>query len=314
MIQRHLILALQIAVFSVGLSSPALSRASEQSFTLNFSSPTIAKRADAVVTEAELNAQLLGLDPGLRKEFLESPNRFTERLRIALLEKALFNDFLASSYFENLEVKAEIYSEIVRSLAQQQRDRFVASQLLEDYHQQALEAYLANREAHRTSPEVTFRQIVLAKTRRDSDELRKFAEGLVKSLEDGADFLELASRVTDDPEFSEKKGQYPSQALDQLGTFYSQALKQMEPSEIELFEAENAFVILEVLEKKEGKVPSFEEVSDQIQAAAKARHTERIIKQYLEEKSSGALEIPEGAVESFLAPYDVEWKALESNT
>lgn len=293
-----------LCFLALGIGNPV---AAEEQVVIGFDSETFARRGADSITEAEVRARIDEIPAEHQRGFLEDPNRFTEMLRTALLEKALFNDYIESPEFSSAQTQARIHLQLVRQLSALAQDRYVEDHTLEDYSARARELYLADRERYRTSNAFTFRQIALIRTRRDEGELQALADDLVRELQEGAEFEALAAEWSDDPRVDRNNGLYSNLEVDELNSTIAETLATMVEGDVQKVETDRLIFILELVEKTEGAIPEYEAIAARLERQARQEHRERLKERYLSDLLEGELEIPEGAIAGFLDDYDVEW-------
>lgn len=301
---RNVFASFTLCFLAFGIGNPV---AAEEQVVIGFESETFARRGADSITEAEVRARIDEIPAEHQRGFLEDPNRFTEMLRTALLEKALFNDYVESPEFSSAQTQARIHLQLVRQLSALAQDRYVEDQTLEDYSARARELYLADRERYRTSNAFTFRQIALIRTRRDEGELQALADNLVSELQEGAEFKALAAEWSDDPRVDRNNGLYSNLEVDELNSTIAETLATMAEGDVQKVETDRLIFILELVEKTEGAIPEYEAIAARLEQQARQEHRERLKERYLSDLLEGELEIPEGAIAGFLDDYDVEW-------
>jgi len=302
---------LWIFTFTGAASIEELS-AAEQRFSIEFESDVFAHRKSAVVTEAEIRARVDRIPPEHRIGFLQDPNRFTEMLRNAVIEKTLFADFVTSSEFSKQTVQVEIFREIINEISKRAQNNYLQEHMLDDYSARARELYLSDPQLYREPETVSFRQIALLRTRRADGNLEAIASNLVNKLNSGAEFAEIALNWSDDPRVEENNGLYENRKIEDLTPDLAGELKEMNPGEIRTVGTDRIFFILELVEKNEGEIPEFDDISEKLEQRARQEHRARLKNRYLADSIEGELVIPEGRIKEFLAEYDVEWEVPEA--
>lgn len=128
--------------------------------------------------------------------------------------------------------------------------------------------YNAHRDQFRTPERVKARHILLSTVNKPPDEVAKIkakAEALLKQIKGGADFAELAKQNSDDPGSKANGGDLGWVVRGQMVKNFEAATFSLKPKEIsDLVTTEYGFHIIQVLEKQDAHLQSFDEVKGQI--------------------------------------------------
>lgn len=129
-------------------------------------------------------------------------------------------------------------------------------------------AYNARRDQYRTPERVHVRHILLTTTGKTPEERKKIdaqAEDILKQLKNGADFAELATKYSQDPGSASKGGDLGWIVRGQTVKNFEDAAFSLKPKELSgVIKTEYGDHIIQVLEKQQAHVQSFEEVKDQL--------------------------------------------------
>jgi peptidyl-prolyl cis-trans isomerase D len=138
--------------------------------------------------------------------------------------------------------------------------------------------YEANKDQYRVPERVHVRHILLKTTDKPKDDLPKIqarAEDLLKQLNAGADFSELAKKNSEDPGSAAKGGDLGWITRGQTVPAFESAAFSLKPQELSgVIKTEYGFHILQVLGKEDAHIKPFEEVKDQI---AQERKRQQVI-------------------------------------
>ncbi|MGI8741161.1 MAG: peptidylprolyl isomerase [Bryobacteraceae bacterium] len=128
--------------------------------------------------------------------------------------------------------------------------------------------YNSHRDQFRTPERVKVRHILLSTVNKPPEETAKIkakAEGLLKQIKAGGDFAELAKQNSDDPGSKANGGDLGWVVRGQMVKNFENATFSLKPKEISnLITTEYGFHIIQVLEKQDAHVQSFDEVKSQI--------------------------------------------------
>jgi peptidyl-prolyl cis-trans isomerase D len=133
--------------------------------------------------------------------------------------------------------------------------------------------YDAHRDQYRTPERVKVRHILLmtqGKPKADVDKLKAKADDLLKQIKGGADFAALATANSEDPGSKTKGGDLGWIVRGQTVKNFESTAFSLKPGEISpVITTEYGFHILQVQEKQDAHLQSFDEVKPQIMAEIK---------------------------------------------
>jgi peptidyl-prolyl cis-trans isomerase D len=128
--------------------------------------------------------------------------------------------------------------------------------------------YDANKDQYRMPERVKVRHILLKTTDKPKEELPKIrakAEDLLKQVNSGGDFAELAKKNSEDPGSAVQGGDLGWIVRGQTVPNFENAAFSLKPKQISgIITTEYGFHIIQVMEKEDARVKPFEEVKDQI--------------------------------------------------
>lgn len=128
--------------------------------------------------------------------------------------------------------------------------------------------YGAHRDQFKTPERVKARHILLTTTGKSKEEvaaIKTKAEALLKQIKGGADFAALAKQNSDDPGSKTSGGDLGWVVRGQTVKNFETAAFSLKPKEIsDLITTEYGFHIIQVLEKQDAHIQSFDEVKTQI--------------------------------------------------
>jgi len=129
-------------------------------------------------------------------------------------------------------------------------------------------AYDQNREQFRVPERVHVRHVLLKTSGKPKEEAPKLlarANDLLKQLKAGGDFAEIAKKNSEDPASAAKGGDLGWVARGQTVPAFESTAFSLKPNELSgIVTTEYGYHILQLIEKEQGHVRSFDEVKDQI--------------------------------------------------
>ena len=133
--------------------------------------------------------------------------------------------------------------------------------------------YNSNKDRFRMPERVHVRHILLKTTDKPANEIPKIQariEDLLKKIKGGADFADLAKKNSEDPGSAVKGGDLDWVTRGQTVENFQNAIFSLKPKEISgVIKTEYGFHIIQVLEKQEARVKSFEEVHKDLETEKK---------------------------------------------
>ena len=166
----------------------------------------------AKVTQADYDAQLTKLPPGLREGFGNDPKRVAELLQNMLVQKSM----AAKARAEKLDAKPEIAARLAlerdyqlaaieaETIQREAGAEFDAN--LSRYQARAHEIYLIDKARFTFPPQVSATHILFSTKKHTSEEAKKLVEDARAKILAGADMGELAKQVSEDPSASQNAG------------------------------------------------------------------------------------------------------------
>ncbi len=120
----------------------------------------------------------------------------------------------------------------------------------------------------RSGERVKVRHILFKTTEKSADDVKKIeakAGDVLKQIKGGADFAKLAGELSDDPGSKDKGGEYGWMVKGQTVPAFEASAFSLKKNEISnLVKTEYGFHIIQVLDREEPKVKSFEEVKEEL--------------------------------------------------
>lgn len=135
---------------------------------------------------------------------------------------------------------------------------------------QLQQAYRDNRESYQIPERVKVRHILIktqGKPKEEAPKLRAKADALLKQLQGGADFADLAKKNSEDPGSAEKGGELGWIAHGQTVPNFDKAAFALKPGQLSgVIETEYGYHILQAEDKQTAHTQTFDEVKPQLQA------------------------------------------------
>lgn len=239
----------------------------------------LAENAQARLTRADYDADILRLPAEMRAEFASDPKRLSAYLTNLLVVKTLAADARQAGIGRDPQLERRIALEADRVLADGQLRHLeqLAGKEFDaksaDYQVKAKELYLVDRSKFRVPEQISASQILFDTRQRKPEEALALATETRKKLLAGADFAATAKEVSDDPSAKVNGGEIGWFARERMDPAFSKAA----------FEMKNAGDISEPVLSRfgyhlirfEGRRPAevrpFEAVEPQIMAELKKR-------------------------------------------
>lgn len=161
---------------------------------------------------------------------------------------------------------------------------------------QVRQAYEQNKDHYRVPDRVKARHILLmtqGKPASEEPKLKAQAEDLLKQLKGGADFAELAKKYSDDPGSKEKGGDLGWFGKGQMVPEFEAATFALKPNEISgVVKTSYGFHIIQVLEKEQAHLKTFDEVKDQIATELKKQKGQQLVQSTLDDAQAALKKNP----------------------
>lgn len=136
-------------------------------------------------------------------------------------------------------------------------------------------AYQANLDRFRTPERIRVRHILLKTTDKPKEEVEKIRqriEGLLKQIQGGADFAELAKKHSEDPGSAARGGELDWVTRGQTVKNFEDTAFSLKPKQLSgVISTEYGFHILQLLEKQEARVRPLEEVKGELAAEIRSQ-------------------------------------------
>ncbi|HEU0122520.1 MAG TPA: peptidylprolyl isomerase [Bryobacteraceae bacterium] len=151
----------------------------------------------------------------------------------------------------------------------------------------------------RSGERVRVRHILLKTTDKSADDVKKVeakANDLLKQIKGGADFGKLAAENSEDPGSKDKGGEYGWMVKGQTVPNFETAAFSLKKGEISnLVKTEYGYHIIQVLDREEPKVKSFDEVKDELAAELRRQQLQSRMEAAAEQARAELLKAPANA-------------------
>ncbi len=138
-------------------------------------------------------------------------------------------------------------------------------------------AYESSKDRYRTGERVKIRHILLKTTGKPKEEhpkIRAKMEDILKKLQGGADFADLAKKNSEDPGSAVKGGDLDWVVRGQMVKNFEQASFSLKVKELSgIVETEYGYHVLQVMEKEDARLKPFEEVKQDIAGELKTQRS-----------------------------------------
>ena len=300
------------AVFALlaGLSIVAEAQAAPQSETtddrvqrslhLEYTDGGLAEREGARVTLFDVIGRLQDIPPADRAPVLSSPERIARILNDMLINFGMAEKAIERGLLDDPEVRAEIFYRTMYVLARREQQAVLAEEELEDYSLRAREYYLANPDEFRDLEELSFTHVLFRAQDPLKPQAQQAAADLLAALEspEALDTIDLAPFARDN--INQARGTLEKLTPEQLDARFAAGIARMQPGDVALVESSFGAHVVRLDARTQGGTRSFEEVKDRLEARARQRHHDQILRNRMEAFYAAPLILAEGAVERII--------------
>lgn len=214
---------------------------------------------DDILVRQAAKRKKIALSPEEEREF---ERRFTERIKEDWGNFEAFEEYLRDRGVPLERQKSQVRNHfIMQKLLDMQalsHDSFVRPADIRAY-------YAAHREEYRDPGQVVFSHIDIPFPRHPKEEARRTAEEVLKEIQAGKDFAEVA-RARSEGVHAETGGEWKVESFESLTKELAQALRPMKPGEVSgVLELSRSFTILKLQSVQEETFKSFEAVEEEIE-------------------------------------------------
>ncbi len=178
-------------------------------------------------------------------------------------------------------------------------------------------AYQDNIDSYRVPERVKVRHILIktqGKPKEEAPKLKAKAEDILKQLQHGGNFAELAKQNSEDPGSAQKGGELGWIVRGQTVPSFEQTAFSLKPGELSgLVETEYGYHIIQVEEKETAHTQSFEDVKPQLLADAQKQAGDEDLKKAIEAAHREILQHPAQA-DAIAKKYNLKFFKLQNFT
>jgi parvulin-like peptidyl-prolyl isomerase len=252
---------------------------------LHASDPVIARSGERDITAAQIQPYLIGLSQAEREALEKKPAALSQAIRTILLQRQLLDEAKSAEWEKKPETQA---------LLNRVRDAAIAESFLEsvsavpaDYPSQTeiQELYELRKADLRLPRQYRLAQIFIA-SGADKAQAKSKADALAKQVKNG-DFAALAKSESDEPRSAAAGGEIGWLAEDSIQPAIRKALEGTDKNAIAgPIELGDGFYFVKILDLREHRTASFDEVKDQLAAALRQERAALNRQSYLQRLQS----------------------------
>jgi len=248
---------------------------------LQAADPVIARAGDKDITASQIQPYLAKVSPSERDALLQNPAALSRAVRTVLLQKQLLDEAKAADWEKNPETQA---------LLARVRDAAIAESFLESVtsvpanypgDEEITALYESRKDSLRLPREYRLAQIFIASAD-DKAKAKSKADALAKQIKSG-DFAALAKSNSDEPRSAAKGGEVGWLAEESIQPAIRQSLAGAGKDSIAgPIELGDEFYFVKILDVREPRTATLEEVRPQLAAALRQERAALNRQAYLE--------------------------------
>jgi len=248
---------------------------------LQAADPVIARAGDKDITASQIQPYLAKVSPSERDSLLQNPAALSRAVRTVLLQKQLLDEAKAADWEKNPETQA---------LLARVRDAAIAESFLESVtavpanypgDEEITALYESRKDSLRLPREYRLAQIFIASAD-DKAKAKSKADALAKQIKSG-DFATLAKSNSDEPRSAAKGGEVGWLAEESIQPAIRQSLAGAGKDSIAgPIELGDGFYFVKILDVREPRTATLEEVRPQLAAALRQERAALNRQAYLE--------------------------------
>lgn len=248
---------------------------------LQAADPVIARAGDKDITASQIQPYLAKVSPSERDALLQNPAALSRAVRTVLLQKQLLDEAKAADWEKNLETQA---------LLARVRDAAISESFLESVtavpanypgDEEITALYESRKDSLRLPREYRLAQIFIVSAD-DKAKAKSKADALAKQIKSG-DFATLAKSNSDEPRSAAKGGEVGWLAEESIQPAIRQSLAGAGKDSIAgPIELGDGFYFVKILDVREPRTATLEEVRPQLAAALRQERAALNRQAYLE--------------------------------
>jgi len=285
----------------------------QQSRTIEFQSPIIARQGDALVTAADLDVYVGRIPEEDRASFLRSRLRLGGALENLMLPRLIANEADANGFSNRTDIVSKVYQSAVVLIAQEYMEYLFESQALDNYEQKARELFITEPELFRSPERVSFTHVLIqsGQERGELDAMRSIFN-VYERLSDGASVEEMAVEYSDDPAVEDNNGRYEAVDKASLDPVVATALSVMEPGQIsEPVRSNFGWHVIRLDDNIERENLEWELAQAQAIELARSRHRELVLERFVHRLRNDVMETDIPAIQAYLDGRGIDWTLME---
>jgi peptidyl-prolyl cis-trans isomerase C len=282
---------------------PSLARAETDEVDPN---EVLAVQGDAVLTQAEIDAEFSKISPEYRLNYIRSGERVNNMVAALLRAKLVAGKARAAKYDEDPLVRGLLSLSADETLAEAWIKKIIEDAPAADYELLGEEEYLVYSDEFKSEEMVDVSHILINNEKRSNEEALELAQSLRAQLaEDPARFDEFVMEYSEDPSKFSNEGRFQQVVRGEMVKPFEDMSFSMETSGdiSQPVQTAYGYHIIRLNEKFPPIVKPYEEVKEEAMARAKERHLDAYRSQYIKSLIADPIVIPEGAVEIMLKRY-----------
>lgn len=267
-----------------------------------------ARRGDTEITYNDVHGFMRATIPEAdRGGFLRNPRRIAEMIDNLIARHGIAELAIAQGALERRDVEAEILHEAVNALFEDYVEAYVEERLLDDYEDQAREAYLLAPDRYQGPRTVTFRHLLIMPSASGGEvpAMERTLEIQRQLEQDPSGFDALIGEYSQDPQLEDNGGLYEQVEPEMLEPRLANALDEMTPGAIsDPIRTQHGWHFVALERWQDPETPEYEEVRERYIEQARINHRADLHEGLVQEMLTGELYLPEGAIAQLLERYE----------
>jgi peptidyl-prolyl cis-trans isomerase C len=267
----------------------------------------VAKRGAGSITLADVDVVVDEMPPDVRRGFFNNRNRIEATLSKLLLIKQLAAEARQDKLEQDIEVQAQIQLVTDRVLAAARLKQLGEKAPKIDNATLAREAYLADPKKFKEPDLLTARHVLIRSGEGGRDEFaaRALAEKIREEALAGKKFEALATEYSEDEGTKTNGGLLPEFGPGKMQKSFEEAAYALnKPGAISpVIRTSYGFHVIQLIGRKTGQQPTFEQVRPQLTAKLAKDHVDRVKQEHVDGLNSMATDTNPDAIESLMTRY-----------
>lgn len=271
-----------------------------------------ASRGDIPITHDDVDGFIQSTIPAEDQAgFLRSPERIARMIDNLVARYGIAARALDAGGLDTGHTEAKILHSAVNILFEEFVDRHVEDNLLDNYEDQAKEAYLVDPDRFRPPDTVSFRHLLIIPARNGGElpSMQLMIDLHERIEHDPSVFPAVIEEHSDDPLLEENGGRYAQIEPEELESALTAVLEGMTEGQIsDPVRTRHGWHIVQLQQWHQAETPEYEDVRGQYIDMVRAEHRADIHSDLVATILAQPLDLPEGAVADLMQRYgaDVE--------